>query len=108
LPEGSQAILLTEEEYRNTLEGGGNSSPPPETGRKADERGPTTTGATIGNPPSTKNSLRNGKRVEHEGHNIQYRQLTGHINLDVQYCQPTSSKTKVKNLVTNDEEEETL
>ena len=30
LPEGSQVILLTEEEYKHTLEGGGNHIPPPE------------------------------------------------------------------------------
>ena len=95
MPEGLQAILLTEEEYKNTLEGGWNHIPPPEIGKKTDEKGPTIMKATIGNPPSMKNSLRQGKEAEY-------------ISPDVQYCQPTSSKTKVEDLIMNDEEEEPL
>ena len=95
MPEGSQAILLTEEEYKNTLEGGGNHIPPLEIGKKTDEKGPTTTKATVGNPPSTKNRSRQGKEAEY-------------VSSDVQYCQPTSLKTKVEDLVMNDEEEEPL
>ena len=95
MPEGSQAILLTEEEYKNTLEGGGNHIPPPEIGKKTDEKGPMTTKATIGDLPSTKNSLRQGKEAEY-------------VSPDVQYCQPMSSKTKVEDLVMNDKEEEPL
>jgi hypothetical protein len=95
LPEGTQALLMTEEEYENTLKGGKSTIPPTKTKQKPDGKEPSTAKATAGNPPSTKNSSRNGKRTEYADH-------------DVQHCQPTTSRTKVEDLVTNDEEEETI
>jgi hypothetical protein len=78
LPEGTQALLMTEEEYENTLKGGKSTIPPTKTKQKPDGKEPSTAKATAGNPPSTKNSLRNGKRTEYADH-------------DVQHCQPTTS-----------------
>jgi hypothetical protein len=95
LPEGTQALLMTEEEYENTLKGGKSTIPPTKTKQKPNGKEPSTAKATAGNPPSTKNSSRNGKRTEYANH-------------DIQHCQPTTLPTKVEDLVTNDEEEETI
>ena len=73
-----------------------------------DEKEPATAKATAGNPPSTKNSSRNGRKVKYDKPDVRYHQPVEHANSGVQYCQPTSSKTKVEDLVTSKEEEEPL
>jgi hypothetical protein len=89
-----QALLLTEEEYRNTLEGGG--IPPPETEnlKNCSRKVPMMGKATVGSTPPTQN------RSEHN----REKQKTTHEEQIMLHCQPTSSKIKVKNLVTDEQE----
>jgi hypothetical protein len=89
-----QALLLTEEEYINTLEGGG--IPPPETENSKNHSGkaPTMGKATVGSTPPTQN------RSEHNGE----KQKMTHEEQIMLHCQPTSSKIKVEDLVTDEQE----
>src|ERR1700733_8130766 len=90
-----QALLMTEEAHADTLKRGESTVPPSKNMPKQDGKGPSTAKATVGNLPSTKNSLGNGNKVEY-------------AKPDIQHCQPTSSRTKVEDLVTNGDEEKTL
>jgi hypothetical protein len=69
---------MTEEEYIDTLKRGESTAPPSGNSYKMDGRAPSTAKATAGNPPSTKNEQRKGRKVVY-------------IKTDVQHCQSTSS-----------------
>ena len=89
LPEEVQALLMMQEEYLDTLEGRGRQPPVTKTQKKTDEELPATTKTTAGSLPSVKNN--DHRRVRD-------------AEPSVPYCEPTSSRIKVKDLVTDDEE----
>src|ERR1700679_2397960 len=89
LPKGVQALLMTQEECSDTLEGGGSRPPVTKTQKKTDEELPATTKATAGSLPSVKNN--DHRRVRN-------------AEPSVPYCEPTSSRIKVEDLVTDDKE----
>jgi hypothetical protein len=86
-----QALLLTEEEYRNTLEGGGIPPPITKNTKNSDGKAPPTGKATVGSVPPTQ-------------YNNERKQKVKYVEPDVLPCQPTSSRVKVEDLVMEEQE----
>jgi hypothetical protein len=89
-----QALLLTEEEYRNTLEGGGIPPLKTENLKNCSGKAPMTGTVTVGSTPPTQNKYECHKK----------KQGATHGKPTTLHCQPTSSKIKVEDLVTDKQE----
>jgi hypothetical protein len=91
-----QALLLTEEEYKNTLEGGEIPHPVTKSAEKHGGKAPMTGKATAGSIPPAQPNTENKKE----------RQKVMYAEPSILPCQPTSSKIKVEDLMTDEQEDE--
>ena len=105
LPEGAGAILMTEEEYRNAIQEG--EKPPPTVQKTAPKNQFTRAGSNsatkntmIQEPPDNQPEIKPQTKVP----SVSTHTKVQFAKTETYYCEPTSSKVKIEDLITAEQE----